>query len=256
MAHLAVYAHIYLSPHLDDAVFSCAGRIWQQSQAGDSVAVVTAFAGCPDDGLLSPYAQALHKRWGEPAGAVERRRAEDQEALTLLGAEAVHWQYMDCIYRTTAEGDHAYASEEALFGSIHSSEAALIDELTGRLRGLALASEGRLYVPWAAGGHVDHRIVRRAAEGTGRALTYYEDFPYARHAECLKAALEESRLQQELVTLSAQALETKVAAMASYRSQLSTFWRDRADLRASMRTSAQRIGGGAPAERYWRVTST
>ena len=77
---------IFLSPHLDDAVLSCGGMIYQLAQAGQAVQVITIFAGDPPPGLLSPFAQSLHDRW--QAGSVARR-SEDIEALTLLGAEAI-----------------------------------------------------------------------------------------------------------------------------------------------------------------------
>lgn len=284
------YTHIYISPHLDDAVLSCGGRIWQQAQAGESVAVVTVFATAPEPGAsLSPFAQELHARWDQPGvaalTAARERQAEDREAMSLLGVEAVHWRYKDCIYRRTPDGPYAYASEEALWGRIHPTEDDLIRELTGRMmalplmpgRAAAVASlraisprhpgraapltaispsrrGGTLYVPLAVGRHVDHRIVRRAAEGCGRDLTYYEDFPYAEDSERVKAALGCWQWRAELVPLSPEALEAKIAAIARYRSQVSTFWDDKQDLAASVRAFAERTGEGVTAERYWYVS--
>ena len=99
------FDHIYLSPHLDDAVLSCGGRIWQQARAGGRVLVVTVFASPPAPGApLSPFARSLHARWGHPAGAVARRQEEDRAAVAILGAQAVHWPYADCIYRQAPGG--------------------------------------------------------------------------------------------------------------------------------------------------------
>jgi LmbE family N-acetylglucosaminyl deacetylase len=259
------YAHVYLSPHLDDAVLSCGGRIWQQGQAGESVAVVTVFAGAPEpDVSLSSYAQRLHARWGDSVDAVEERRKENREALALLGASVKNWPYRDCVYRRTPEGDYAYASEEALWGRIHPAEGDLVRELTGRVSALPLTLQATLYVPLAVGGHVDHRIVRRAAEefGTGHhrwSLTYYEDFPYAAEPGSVRAAgpsLAEDGWEAELVPLSQEALEAKMAAIARYRSQMSTFWTDRAEMAASVRAFAERRGAGRSAEWYWRPTES
>ena len=88
------YAHVYLSPHLDDVALSCGGRIWQQAQTGDSVLVVTIFAGAPPpDVPLSPFARELHARWGYLSDADVVRREEDQASLTHLGAEGVLQEY-------------------------------------------------------------------------------------------------------------------------------------------------------------------
>ena len=77
---------IYLSPHLDDAVFSCGGRIALQVRAGRRVWVVTVCAGSPG-GPLSDYAQVLHTYWGlAETDAPAARREEDRAALARLGA--------------------------------------------------------------------------------------------------------------------------------------------------------------------------
>lgn len=256
------YAHIYISPHLDDVVFSCGGRMWQQVRAGDDVAAVSIFAGVPDPGVpFSPYAEDLHARWDQPVDAVKRRQEEDRQALAYLGVSAVHWSYKDCIYRRTPAGHYAYASEEALWGDIHPAEVDLIRELADRLGTLPLTPQAALYIPLAVGRHVDHRIARRAAEAYAvdhhpRDWIYYEDFPYAQEQASVRAALSEGRWKAELVSLSQHGLEAKIAAIAHYRSQISTFWGGRDEMEASVRAFAERAGAGKPAERYWRRVST
>jgi LmbE family N-acetylglucosaminyl deacetylase len=247
------FDHTYLSPHLDDAVLSCGGRMWQQVQAGARVLVVTVFASAPAPGApLSPFVQELHARWGHPADAVARRQEEDLAALALVGAKAAYWPYTDCIYRQVSDGRFPYASEKALFEEIHPAEEALIAELAARLRALPLGQGGTVYAPLAVGHHVDHQIVRLAAQASGRPLIYYEDFPYAQDPRAVQAALEAGQWQAELMRLSERALEAKIAAIACYRSQISTFWADLAEMAAAVRAFPQRAGG--PAERYWRST--
>ncbi|MBA4379671.1 MAG: PIG-L family deacetylase, partial [Anaerolinea sp.] len=55
---------IYISPHLDDAVLSCGGLIWEQSHAGTQVEIWTVCTGDPPEGPLSPFAEVLHAEWG------------------------------------------------------------------------------------------------------------------------------------------------------------------------------------------------
>lgn len=246
------YDHVYLSPHLDDAILSCGGHIWQQVQAGERVLVVTVFAGMPaPHAPLSPFAQSLHARWGHLADAAARRQEEDLAALTFLGAEAVHWPYTDCIYRQTPAGHFPYASEESLWEDIHPAEQSLIVELVARLKALPVSRNSMVYAPLTVGHHVDHQVVRQAAQASGRPLTYYEEFPYAEDAQAVQVALGKGQWQARLVSLCEQALEAKTAAIARYRSQLSTFWADEAEMAASVRAFAERIGGCVPAERYW-----
>jgi len=248
-----VYAHVYLSPHLDDVALSCGGRIWQQARAGERVLVVTVFAGAPGPGAaLSPFARKLHARWGSQANAVARRREEDRAALAILGAEGVRWPYADCVYRQISDGSFPYSSEEALWGEVHPAEEQMMKELTARLAALSLARSDALYAPLAVGHHVDHQVVRRMVEASRCTTIYYEDFPYAEDRQEREFALEERRWRRDLVPLSSEALEAKVAAIGCYRSQISTFWAGREEMAAQVRAFAERTGGGRPAERYWR----
>lgn len=246
---MEAYAHIYLSPHLDDAVLSCGGRIWQQGQAGERALAATAFAATPEPGApLSPFARDLHARLDLPPDAPARRRDEDQQALALIGADAAHWPYLDCIYRRSDDGRVLYATEEALFGDVDAADDPLVAELAARVAALPLTPRGTLYAPLGVGHHVDHRIVRRAAEASELTLIYYEDYPYAEESPDHAGP---RRWQKTLVWLSEEALEAKTAAIARYRSQLGLFWDSTDEMAAAVRAFAERVGGGRPAERYW-----
>ena len=248
----STYDHIYLSPHLDDVVLSCGGQIWHQVQAGERVQVVTVFASAPTAGTpLSPFAQELHARWGHVTNAIVARQEEDRAALAILGAQGVHWPYTDCIYRQTPGGHFPYASEEALWEAVHPAEQRLVEELAARMAALPQAQGSTVYTPLGIGHHVDHQIVLRAAEGFGHTLAYYEDFPYAQDSQAVRAALARTRAQSSLVLLSTQALEAKIAAIACYHSQISTFWASVGEMAMSVRAFAEQTGHGIPAERYW-----
>src|SRR5512138_2334960 len=101
---------IYLSPHLDDAVFSAGGLIYEQTQAGVPVEVWTFMSGYPGEENVSPFAQVLHFQWGFSSAeeTVRMRRAEDEQATGLLGAKPVHFDFMDCVYRRGANGEWLY----------------------------------------------------------------------------------------------------------------------------------------------------
>jgi LmbE family N-acetylglucosaminyl deacetylase len=251
------YRHIFLSTHLDDAVLSCAGRIWQQGRAGELALVTTLFTATPKpDAPLSPLAQQFHDLWQLPHDAPARRREEDKQALALLGADAAHWPYLDCIYRRADDGRFLYADEEALSGEIHPADEGLVAELATRVAALPLTPDGTLYAPLGLGRHVDHQIARRAAEATGLALTYYEDYPYVEEHAAPGRGAERERRRPTLVRLSEEAVERKIAAIARYRSQLILFWESADEMAAAVRAFTERVGGGRPAERYWRMKET
>ena len=257
--------NIYLSPHPDDAVYSCGGMIHRQVHTGARVVVVTVCTGDPPSGPLSDFAQSLHERWrpdshAAAAEVVATRRREDLAALDALGAQAVHLDVPDCIYRLNpASGWPLYTSQNALFGSPHPSELTLIrrtaTKLTTLLHGFG---RHRLFVPLGIGQHVDHQLARRAAEVAGGVYAYFEDYPYVANEPgdwAGPGALgpHGRSLTPELVYLAEEDLAARLDSMARYASQLSTFWPDRAGLDQAVQQFATRTGGQAPAERIWRV---
>ena len=101
---------IYISPHLDDAVLSAGGFIYEQTRIGNTVEIWTIVCGFPPPGELTPFAQELHQQWGTESAkeTVKLRRAEDEEAARIVGAKNVHFDVPDCIYRRGPDGDYAH----------------------------------------------------------------------------------------------------------------------------------------------------
>ena len=262
---------IYLSPHLDDAAFSCGGQIAQLARAGNHVRVVTVFAGdVPEESAHTPFVQELGARWGLGENPPAARRAEDVAALKILGADATHLAFPDCVYRLGLMGAPLYPTRDAIFGGVAPVEMKLIERiahtLSSQFPNLRSAirnplkreiprSEITVYLPLTAGHHVDHQIVRAAGERWAgrRRIAYYEDYPYAESPDQVRAALGEKTFRAKLVQLDEPALTAKVAAIACYRSQLSTFFADEAEMAARVRAYAEAVGGGRPAERLWRT---
>jgi LmbE family N-acetylglucosaminyl deacetylase len=259
--------HLYLAPHLDDAVLSCGGQIAQLVRAGQVVRVVTAFAGdvpAAKHAAASPFVEELHMRWGLGLHPSAGRRAEDRAALGILGARVTHLPFPDCVYRLGRMGAPLYPTRDAIFGTVAQVEMPLIDEVARALKRLRLPRDARVILPLTAGHHVDHQIVRAAGEqwcktqAAGRSvqIAYYEDYPYAEQPDQVTAALDQDTLESELVQLDEDALAAKVAAIACYRSQISSFFADEAEMAARVRTYAEVVGGGQPAERLWRNPPT
>jgi LmbE family N-acetylglucosaminyl deacetylase len=252
--------HLYLSPHLDDAVLSCGGQIGQLVRAGNTVRVVTVFAGdVPADAAASPFVQELHTRWGLGLNPSAGRRAEDRAALGILGARVTHLPFPDCVYRLGGKGVPQYPTRDAIFGAVAQVEMPLIDEVVRALKRLRVPRDAQVILPLTAGHHVDHQIVRAAGEqwckmqaaGRRMQIAYYEDYPYAEQPDEVTAALDQATLESELVQLHEDALAAKVTAIACYHSQISSFFADKAEMAARVRAYAQVVGGGQPAERLW-----
>jgi LmbE family N-acetylglucosaminyl deacetylase len=238
---------IYLSPHLDDAIYSCGGLIWEQTQAGQQVAVWTVCAGDPPPGPLSPFAEALHARWKTGRDTVQQRREEDLAACQTVGAQARHFSVPDCIYRRSpVDGTYLYSSEEAIFGRLHLDDAEQAIEF-GRDLFPGLPEDVQFVVPLCLGGHVDHQFVRAAAEVSGRQVWYYADYPYV-----IKSGKELEKVTEGLQAIdfpvSPEGLAAWGEAVELYASQVSTFWKDLEEMRAQLGAYHGRTGG----VRLWR----
>lgn len=227
---------VYLSPHLDDAVLSAGGLVWEQVQSGDRVEIWTICAGDPPPPPYTAFVEELHTRWGvSPAQASTIRRAEDAAACRALGAGFRHSPIPDCIYRRVATtGAPVIAERDDLFRPVPLAEPYLIGEISSWIQA-ALPHRARLVSPMALGGHVDHRLVRAAAESLGLSLYFYADYPYA-VADPLDGTDLRSQLDRFHPALrgahSLQALAAWQEAIAAYTSQISTFWGSLEEMRA------------------------
>ncbi len=240
--------HIYLSPHFDDVVLSCAGLVWEQVQAGQQVQVWTVCAGEPAPGQpLSAFARQLHARWETGTNAVAVRRAEDEAACTLLGAQTRFWDLPDCIYRRLPDETWLVNGEEDLWKAVDPGEEVVVDRLVGWLEA-GLQPQDRLISPLTLGNHVDHFLVRAAAERaaleSGCELWYYPDYPYVARPDVDWSGKLEMEWQKVCRPVSKTALAAWQAAVACYRSQSSTFWQSRGEMYAAIENYWQ-AGGGA-----------
>jgi len=223
--------HIYLSPHLDDAILSCGGAIHLHTTSGARVLVITIFAGQFNGGELSPFARLQHTYWGDPPQPMALRRAEDGAALTSLNAKARHLGYLDAVYRAGPDGEWLYNREEALWRDLHPADPmdqkgteALAEHLAGQLLS---KDDATVYAPLGVGRHVDHQIVHAAARlllKMGYQVAFYEDYPYAEKAGALSPTIEATgakRWHIETISLRAEDLVAKTCALSYYRTQMS-----------------------------------
>jgi LmbE family N-acetylglucosaminyl deacetylase len=167
---------IYLSPHLDDAALSAGGLIHEQTQSGIPVEIWTLMCGYPPEDAISPSAQSLHAQWGFSSAeeTAHERRIEDLNAAEIMGAKAVHFDFLDCIYRRGKNGRWLYSK---VFDPPHEDDAQypsqIAEVISARLR-----HDDVLVCQLSVGSHVDHVLVRQAAERLERPLRYIIDVPY------------------------------------------------------------------------------
>ncbi len=225
---------MYLSPHLDDAVFSCGGLIARQVAEGAAVTVLTICAGDPPPGEVSPFASQLHSRWGEATAPVAARRAEDRIACGRLGASVVQLGIPDGIYRKDARHNPLYPDEASIFRELSASDETTINTVTELILPYC-SSDVALYAPMGCGGHVDHRLTRLAAERLDGPIWYYSDLPYAERGASVPEGLGEPVGKRVSQVLAEEEIEGWATAAFEYASQRSTFWSSYEDLLRELR---------------------
>ena len=246
-----------LSPHLDDAVFSCGGLLALLADLGWHTCMATAFTATrlPTTG----FALACQLDKGLPADLdyMALRRAEDRDAAGILGVS-------DLRHLDLPEAPHrGYESAAALFGALREGDevwrplAAMIGALADELRpALVLAPQG-------LGGHVDHRqLIRAVLEALpprdfGSRIAWYRDTPYAiRDPEaapdpavpplpeaCVRLGPAHAGVRKRTT------LGRKIAAACAYRSQVGFQFGGADAAGAALRSFAVAEGNGLPAER-------
>ena len=212
---------IYISPHLDDAALSAGGFIYEQSRAGVPVEIWTIVCGYPPTGELTPLAQVVQFQWGTGTAeeTVRMRRAEDVKAASILGAKTIHFDVPDCIYRRGPDGEPLYLN---IFVQPHEAEAALPEQIAQTILPFLLPDD-QVICQFGIGGHVDHILVRQAAERLGRPLWYAADLPYlfkqpgelARHVDGMR---------ESLYPITEAGLKAWTEASLAYESQLSSLF--------------------------------
>ncbi len=256
------YRHIYLSPHLDDAVLSCGGSIGLQTACGLHVLVITAFAGLPSADLESSmFASQTHQNMGlpnNPRVVVEARRKEDKEAVSTLNADTFHLDFLDAIYRGTPP---SYQNNEALFGEVQQPDFAIDEQLATLLLEIyQRAPMAVFYAPLGIGHHVDHQLCCSAADRLaqqGANLKYYEDFPYVATPGALDNRLKElgSGLESELIEVSGT-LRLKEDALVAYKSQIPQLFGGPDRMQRAVEDymgSLRHTFPGIMIERYWQT---
>ena len=247
---------LVLSPHLDDAALSCGGRIVRAVDSGRRAVVATFFTEDEPKEPPTPFAADLRRWWKLPPGEVMRsRREEDLEACRRLAAEPLHLDLPEGPYRRGPGGEILYPDLSTLFGALHADDAPWIERLSSRIREVAasLGGDVELLSPLGVGGHVDHRLVRAAAELSALPVAFYEEFPYVawKWLALRRALVRPSDWLAESLPLSDADFERKVAAIVAYASQVPAMFRTEARLRKQLRRHRRKAGG----ERVWRPKS-
>lgn len=220
-----------LSPHLDDVAFSCGGAVAALAARGWECVVATVFTASVADPQGFALACQTDKGLGPEVDYMALRREEDRRFGAIAGARVRHLGLPEAPHR-------GYGSADELFGPAHEE-----DGLEGRLRArlvelFAQEHPDLVLVPQGVGGHVDHRLVRRAiaAAPPPAPVLAYRELPYG-----LREPSDPGPGELALVP-DAPAVARKLDGAAAYASQLAFQFGGEAAMRDALGAAA-RDGG-------------
>ncbi|MGH3616358.1 MAG: PIG-L deacetylase family protein [Pseudonocardia sp.] len=233
---------VAVSPHLDDAVFSAGGTIAALVANGWSVRVVTCFtASVPDP---SGFALSTQLDKGLAAGVdyMALRRAEDDAACAVLGAQPTHLLLPEAPHR-------GYDCASALFAGVRPD-----DDIGPALRAALeplLAGADLVLAPQAIGGHADHRVVVEVMAALAPQALWWRDAPYVLRRPDATPWTEVPPGCEQVVDVG-PFLDTKITAARCYTTQLGFQFGGPEHVEPQLRelaaAEAARVGAAKPCE--------
>ncbi|MFO1520323.1 MAG: PIG-L family deacetylase [bacterium] len=165
MSSAASYSSVFISPHIDDVVFSCGGALALEVQK-DRVLVLDVFS---DSGRRT-----------------EKRLAEEAEAARLFG-----YEYEALGFPDSARRDFWGEFPHRMHRFFKPKDEAILKQVREKIAAkLSCVSYEKVFFPLGVGLHIDHEICFQAAQAFPREkVFYYEDVPYTLVPGLLEARL-------------------------------------------------------------------
>jgi LmbE family N-acetylglucosaminyl deacetylase len=207
-----------LSPHLDDAAFSCGGLLASLAGEGWRVVMATLFTGSVSDPKGFALACQLDKGLPAEIDYMVLRRAEDDRAAEELGiAPPRHLPFREAPHR-------GYGSEPELFSAPRADDGIAADLAPALAELIAAERPDLILAPQAVGGHVDHVQAVRALTSLAVPIPilWWRDFPYTVREATPREPLADlfAALPVRRIALDPGARARKRAACAAYTSQI------------------------------------
>ncbi|CAA2140989.1 MULTISPECIES: PIG-L family deacetylase [Methylobacterium] len=207
-----------LSPHLDDAAFSCGGTLATLAEAGWKVVMATIFTATVADPKGFALACQTDKGLGPEIDYMALRRDEDRHAAEALGiAPPLHMPFREAPHRGYGTAPELFAEprgDDDIVDTLGDAVSCLVGDLSPDL----------VFAPQAVGGHVDHvQLVRAMSQARWTVpILWWRDFPYTVRDAAPKEPFKRDfyALPERACRYSAMAEARKGASCSAYATQL------------------------------------
>ena len=169
---------LVISPHYDDAIGSCAGRILQENSK-NQYSVLTVFSK-PHGSCLSSVASHIHLDVWHTDNAYKTRHKENIKACSFAGVTPLDAPFLDAIYRMDKSGDWLYPGNGDIFKGIVKEDLELKEQIKEHILSF-IGLYDKIIFPAGRGGHVDHLILTEIALSLCekyKNIMFYNDFSY------------------------------------------------------------------------------
>jgi len=207
---------LFISPHLDDAAFSCGGTLARLAAENWQTILCTVFTKSVPHPQGFALACQLDKGLSPEIDYMKLRRAEDCQAAKILNAgEVLHLNFAEAPhrgYRNAAELFAGIKKGDEIWRAV-AEHLVLLDDIH---------QPDLLFAPQGLGNHVDHQqTVRAARESLAfEKICWYRDAPYAiRQPNASTTDLPTDNLSEMPLDISLY-FERKIVACAAYASQI------------------------------------
>lgn len=218
---------LVVSPHLDDAAFSCAALL----DRGLPVDVLTVFAGEPQPPIRGWWDERCG--FASSAESVPVRRLEDERALAPGGHRL---NYLDLLEEQHIDGPRPPAEAERIADAVRAWSAEAVDGTVAIPAGAGWAPywlPARVVIkvrpPRGPEPHGDHVLVRDAVLAAGldgERLVLYEELPYLWGGSAARAARDAARrrdlhARRQVVPVDREAKARRIGVYASQVPEMS-----------------------------------
>lgn len=201
----------FVSPHLDDAIFSAAGLIRELRKHNIAVTVVNVFTK-PSD---KPYTLSVKKflyscGYSDANEFYSDRIKEDKIIFNKLGVNVINLGFIDALWRRKSvkgilkfiskfipEVDYVYPIYRSSIakGRISDLDINLKNDIIGKIKDAISVKNSVVFYPLAIGKHVDHLIVRDISKEISLKNVYWTDYPYVKHFDVDSKYISENNLE-------------------------------------------------------------
>ena len=226
--------YYFISPHLDDAIFSAGNLIYKLREKA-KVTIITIFTKVTNESNTL-FTHLFIKKSGfcNSRDLFSARKDEDIKVCRSIGVNAIHLDFVDLAWRKKRavggislripELSHLYPTRfHILGGKIHKEDEAIMKKITQTLKNSIKNDDAVVFCPLGIGNQVDHIITRTICQKSFLNVIYWQDYPYVLKNQADQRFIKENNLE----TMTFCGPFYKKELMLGYTSQIQAYFKDK-----------------------------